>query len=64
MDQTFINSDTVCYGGQYIALRAFNDPIVIAHGLEPKVVYEKAVSSGCSEPVIAFVPPKGIVQVY
>lgn len=64
MDQTLINSDAVCYGGKYIALRAFNDPTVIAYGSEPKAVYETAISNGCLEPVIAFVPPKGIVQIY
>lgn len=52
------------YAGKYVALRSLVDRSVVAFGDDPKTVMEKARQKGCSEPVIFFVPQRGISLVY
>ena len=52
------------YRGQYVAIKDFKKPTVIAHGTDPKEVYKQAIKKGYTEPVIMQVPAKKMVQIY
>lgn len=52
------------YNGRYVAIKDFNDNTVIADGKDPKEAYDKAIKTGCENPVILFVPFKDMVQIY
>ncbi|MBN1383918.1 MAG: hypothetical protein JW983_03425 [Elusimicrobia bacterium] len=52
------------YLGQYVAIKDFDKPVVVAHGKNPKTVQKSATKKGFAEPVILFVPTKGMVQIY
>ena len=52
------------YNGRYVAIKDFNDPLVIADGEKPQEVYDEAIKKGCTNPVILFVPFKDMVQIY
>lgn len=52
------------YEGQYVAIKDFNKPEVIAAGKDPQKVYKRALKSGVKEPVIIYIPTKDIVQIY
>lgn len=63
MQQVMVN-DSEKYGGQYVATRSFDDRDVISFGPDPASVIEEAVRKGAPEPVIVFVPVRGMVSVY
>jgi hypothetical protein len=52
------------YGGQYVAKKSFRDKKVVTHGSDPGKVFNDAKKKGVKEPVIFYVPKKGIVQIY
>jgi hypothetical protein len=52
------------YFGQYVAVKSFSDRTVISHGLKPMVVIKEAERKGIQEPVLIFVPQKGMLNVY
>lgn len=52
------------YGGQYVATPSFADCTVVSHGDNPSDVHADAKGKGCSDPVVVYIPPKGIVQIY
>ena len=52
------------YSGQYVALKDFKDSTVIGSGSQPQEAYEKAAKKGYKDPVIVYVPPKDVVQIY
>ncbi|MFH1825678.1 MAG: DUF5678 domain-containing protein [bacterium] len=62
MDQVLIKDKR--YSGQYVVIKDFNDPTIIASGDDPEMIYEEAVGKGHREPVIVFVPDKDMVQIY
>ncbi len=62
MIKTLINSSD--YNGKYVAMKDFNDHTVVADGINPQEAYEKAAKKGLKNPVITFVPLKGMVQIY
>jgi hypothetical protein len=62
MEQTLIKERK--YNGRYVALKDFDDHVVIADGTDPKEVYELAVKKGCPDPVLLYVPVKDMVQIY
>lgn len=45
-------------------MKDFNDHTVIADGVNPQEVYDKAVKNGIKNPVVIFVPIKDMVQIY
>ncbi|MBU1785243.1 MAG: hypothetical protein KKG95_07910 [Candidatus Omnitrophica bacterium] len=55
---------TKSYSGEYVALESFENHNVIASGANPKEVYKEALSKGCKNPVISYVPVEGMVQIY
>ncbi|MBU2623723.1 MAG: hypothetical protein KKD92_15550 [Proteobacteria bacterium] len=52
------------YGGQYVATRSFKDRKVVSYGREPSKVFNEAKEKGVKEPVVFYVPKKGMVQIY
>jgi len=52
------------YGGQYVAIKSFSDREVISHGKQPVDVLKEASEKGYSDPVIFFIPEKGMVHIY
>ena len=54
MEQTLIRERK--YNGRYVALKDFDDHVVIADGNDPKEVYELAVKKGYPDPVILSSP--------
>lgn len=63
MDRILI-TDGEKYSGQYVATRSFKDRKVVTYGSNPSKVFNKARKKGVKEPVVFFVPKKGIVQIY
>lgn len=52
------------YGGKYVATKSFADKKVVSHGDDPVMVYNDAKKKGHEDPVVFYVPPKGMVQIY
>jgi hypothetical protein len=62
MDQVLIKDRK--YSGQYVVIKNLSDPTILAHGDDPKTIYEEALKKGFIEPIILFVPNKDMVQIY
>ncbi len=62
MEQTLIRERK--YNGRYVAIKDFNDNVVIADGENPNDVYELAVKKGYPDPVILYIPLKDMVHIY
>lgn len=62
MIRTLLKSNN--YNGKYVAFKDFNDTSVMGEGNTPKEAYDQAVKKGSLNPVITFVPIKGMVQIY
>lgn len=62
MIRTLLKSND--FNGRYVAMKDFSDYTVIADGATPQEAYEKASKKGCKNPVVTFVPTKGMVQIY
>ena len=52
------------YGGKYVATKSFKDNKVVCFGPDPKKVYDKAIKMGIDDPVVFFVPKKGMIHIY
>ena len=52
------------YGGMYVATRNFGDSEVVSSGDSPVEVKDKAAKKGVVDPVIFYVPKKGMVSIY
>ena len=50
--------------GNYVAIKDFDDPVIVSYGKDPKKVYDDAIKRGYQEPVVVFVPTKDMVQIY
>lgn len=50
------------YYGYYVAIKDFNEPVIICYSKDPKQVYEDAIEKGYTNPLILFVPTKDMVQ--
>ena len=62
MIQTLVQSND--FTGKYVAMKSFEDPSVVGYGDTPKKASDKARDNGFEEPVIAFLPAYGTVQIY
>ena len=62
MKQTLIKERK--YNGRYVAIKDFNDSVVIADGENPNEVYKSAVKKGYPDPVVLYVPLKDMVHIY
>jgi hypothetical protein len=56
MDNIIIKNKKL--NGSYVAIKSFNDNSIISSGKSIKIVQQKAIKAGCSEPVIIYVPKK------
>ena len=56
--------DSEKYGGKYVATKSFKDRKVVSYGSEPDKVFNEAKEKGVKEPVVFYVPKKGMVQIY
>ena len=52
------------YSGQYVAVKSFSDREVISSGSQPVDVLNAAKEKGFKEPVLIYIPEKGLVHVY
>ena len=52
------------YIGKYVAMESFNKRTIVASGKDPIDVMKKAEQKGFADPLIIFVPPKGMVNIY
>jgi len=52
------------YFGKYVAKKSFKNKNVVCSGTNLTKVYESAKKKGIKEPVVFFVPAKGIVRAY
>ena len=52
------------YSGNYVAKRSFKDKRVVSFGPDPVQVYEEAKQKGVRDPVVFFLPEKGVTQIY
>lgn len=52
------------YDGKYVAKRSFQDKDVLCSGDNPKDVVEAANEKGVVDPVVFYVPKKGMVHIY
>ncbi len=67
MDETFkkfLGEERGMLSGKYVALRSFRDNTVISYGSDPSAVYNKAKKKGIRNPVLIYVPKKGITHIY
>ena len=62
MDNILVKDEK--YNGRYVALKDFNDSTIISDGRDPKEAFENAIKKGVLEPVILYIPVKGMVQIY
>ena len=56
--------DSEKYGGKYVATKSFKDRKVVSYGSEPVKVFNEAKEKGVKEPVVFYVPKKGMVQIF
>ncbi len=56
--------NTSSYNGKYVAMKSFEDHTIVGEGSSPQEAFNKAVKKGCGNPVITFIPIKGVVQIY
>lgn len=52
------------YEGRYVAIRDFDDTVVIADGKNFDEAYNKAFKKGVRNPVVFYVPVRGRVYIY
>ena len=62
MIKTLLKSNA--YNGKYVAFKDFNDTSLVGEGATPQEAYDQAIKKGSENPVITFVPIKGMVQIY
>ncbi len=55
--------DVERYRGKFVATSSFNDINVIASGIDPQKVVEKAEKE-CDSPVVFFIPKKDAIHIY
>ena len=51
------------YSGHYVALRSFADRSAVCYGSIPADVLKDAENLGVAEPVLVFVPEKGMIYI-
>ena len=48
--------DSAEYGGNFVAMKSFNEHTVVASGKDPVKVRAQAQEKGCPSPVVMFIP--------
>ncbi len=62
MIQTLIKNDN--YNGKFVAFKSFEDHFVVGKGITAQQARKEAEGKGLKDPVIAFVPIKGVSEIY
>ena len=62
MIRTLLKSND--HNGKYVAFKNFKDASIVGEGATPKDAYDQAVKNGARDPVVSFVPVKGMIQIY
>ena len=52
------------YIGKYVAMKSFNNRTIIASGKDPIDVMGRAERKGFPDPLVIFVPPKGMANIF
>ena len=52
------------FEGRFVAIKNFDDANVIADGKNPDEVYNKAFKKGVIDPVVFYVPLKGMAHLH
>lgn len=52
------------YGGKYVATKSFEDSDVISSGSDPVKVIKAAKKKGVDDPVLIYIPEKGMTHIY
>lgn len=63
MEKTMLVKDDK-YEGKYVAFVSVTDHKIVAEGESPEDVFNEAKKSGCPQPMIVFVPDKGMTCCY
>ena len=64
MPSNIVINNSSQYQGKYVATRSFKNKKVICSGKDPLKVYNKAIKIGASNPVVTFIPKKGMIFIY
>lgn len=64
MQTSVLLKDGNKYGGKYVATRSFSNSEVLSSGADPAKVLERARKKGARDPVVFYVPVKGMVHIY
>ena len=64
MSPKMLIKDGKRYSGKYVVTRSFNDKNVLCAGSNPLKVVKEAKKMGVEDPVLIYIPKKGIVQIY
>lgn len=64
MEALVLVKDIDKYSGKYVAIRDFTDKNVVSCGDDAVSVFNDAVRTGIEDPVIFYVPKKGVVHIY
>ncbi|MGR3219110.1 MAG: DUF5678 domain-containing protein [Candidatus Anammoxibacter sp.] len=64
MNAHVLVKDSEVYSGQYVATKSFVDKEVICHGDNPISVTAEAKEKGINDPVVFYIPPEDVVQIY
>jgi len=62
LSTTLVNNKK--YIGKFVALVSFNDRKIVASGKDPIKVCEKAEQKGFADPLIIYVEPQDVVNIY
>lgn len=52
------------HDGKYVAFKDFKDTSVVGEGSTSKEAHDQTAKKGSKDPVVTFVPIKGMVQIY
>lgn len=52
------------FEGRFVAIKDFDDAVVIADGKSPDEAYNKAFKKGVLNPVVFYVPLKGMLHIH
>lgn len=64
MPVSILVKDGKRYGGKYVATRSFKDKNVISAGSDPVKVIQEAKDKGAKDPVLIYIPIKGMIHIY
>jgi hypothetical protein len=64
MKDNVLLKDGQKYTGQYVATQSFTCQNVVSYGTDVKVVQKEAQDKGYKNPVVFYVPEKGMAHIY